>query len=55
VAAAAAAAKASAAVVLLSKYEIALGGVVKIAGLEWLGSEGGKAWVSGWRHKRGGL
>jgi len=54
-AAAIAAAKASAAVVLLSKYEVALGGIVKIAGLKWLGGEGGKAWVGGWRHKRSGL
>ena len=47
-----AAAKAPAAVVLLGEDHIAFGRIVKIAGLERLGSKGGEARVGGRRHKK---
>jgi len=48
--AAAAAAEAAAAVVLLGEDHVALGRVVKIAGLQRLGGEGGKARVGRWHN-----
>lgn len=53
--AAVAAAEAPAAMVLLGKNQVALGRIVKIAGLQRLGSKGGKARVGGWGHKWGGF
>ena len=50
VAAAVGAAEAPAAVVLLGKDHVALGGVVKVAGLEGLSGKGGEARVGGWGH-----
>lgn len=50
--AAIAAAEAPTAVILLGKDEVALGGVVVVAGLQGLGGKGGKARVGGSGHER---